>query len=119
MDNRLFLEIIAERKIAEHLKKCVVPRGIADIVEVIMLAARAHAFLAGYRPAIGPRFEAREDILERHHARINEHERGIILRHKRRRRHAFMPGLAEIIDEGSADVVGRSHDAALRRAGLE
>ena len=47
MGDRLLLEIIAERKIAEHFKECVMPRGIADIVEIIMLAASAHAFLAG------------------------------------------------------------------------
>ena len=43
--NRLFLEIIPEGKIAEHFKKCVVPRGITDIVEVIMLAACPNTFL--------------------------------------------------------------------------
>ena len=43
--DRLFLEIIAEREIAEHFEEGVVPRGIADIVEVVVLAAGAHAFL--------------------------------------------------------------------------
>ncbi len=45
--NRPFLEIIAEREIAEHLEEGVVARGVADIVEVVMLAAGAHAFLRG------------------------------------------------------------------------
>ena len=44
MGDRLFLEIIAEREIAEHLEEGVVPRGIADIVEIVVLAARADAF---------------------------------------------------------------------------
>jgi hypothetical protein len=45
------LEIVAEGKIAEHLEEGVMPRGIADIVEVVVLAARAHALLRGHRPA--------------------------------------------------------------------
>ena len=43
--DRVFLEIIAERKIPEHLEKRLMPRGLADLVQVVMLAAGAHAFL--------------------------------------------------------------------------
>ena len=39
------LEVIAEREIAQHLEKRMVARGVADIVEVVVLAAGAHAFL--------------------------------------------------------------------------
>ena len=46
MGNRLLFEIIAERKIAEHFKKRVVPRRIAHIIEVVMLTPCPHAFLA-------------------------------------------------------------------------
>src|SRR5580704_8041330 len=42
--DRPLLEVIAKRKIAEHLEKGEVPRGVADIVEVVVLAAGAHAF---------------------------------------------------------------------------
>ena len=45
--DRAILEIIAEREIAEHLEEGVMARGIADIVEVVVLAAGAHAFLRG------------------------------------------------------------------------
>ena len=41
------LEIVAEREVAEHLEEGVVARGVADIVEVVVLAAGAHAFLRG------------------------------------------------------------------------
>ena len=41
----LALEVLAETEITEHLEKGVVPRGIADVVEVVVLAARAHAAL--------------------------------------------------------------------------
>jgi hypothetical protein len=40
-----FLEIVAEGKVAEHFEECVVARGVAHIVEVIVLAAGTHAFL--------------------------------------------------------------------------
>ena len=45
------LEIVAEREIAEHLEEGVVARGVADVVEVVVLAAGAHAFLRGRRRA--------------------------------------------------------------------
>jgi hypothetical protein len=41
------LEVVAEGEVAEHLEEGVVPGGVADIVEVVVLAAGAHAFLAG------------------------------------------------------------------------
>ena len=41
----VFLEIIAEGEIAQHLEEGVMAGGIADIVEVVVLAAGAHAFL--------------------------------------------------------------------------
>ena len=43
--DRALLEIVAEREVAEHLEEGVVARGVADIVEVVVLAAGAHAFL--------------------------------------------------------------------------
>ena len=42
----VFLEVVAEGEIAEHLEEGVVPGGIADIVQVVVLAAGADAFLA-------------------------------------------------------------------------
>ena len=43
--DRVVLEIVAERKVAEHFEERVVARRIADIVEIVVLAARPHAFL--------------------------------------------------------------------------
>ena len=70
---------------------------------------------------VGPRFEAGEDVLERHHAGVDEHQGRVVVRHQRRRRHPRVAVLLEIIEEGAADVVGRGHDrrckcaAALRQ----
>ncbi len=43
--DRALLEIIAEGEIPEHLEEGVMARGVADIVEIVVLAAGAHAFL--------------------------------------------------------------------------
>src|SRR6266516_2933171 len=55
------LEIVAEREIAEHLEKGVMPRGVADIVEIIVLAAGAHAFLRGGGARIAPLLDSGKD----------------------------------------------------------
>ena len=44
-------------------------RGVADIVEIVVLAAGAHAFLRGDGARVGALLDAGEDILELHHAR--------------------------------------------------
>ena len=112
--NRLFLEVIAERKIAQHLEKCVVPCGIPDIVEIVVLAAGPHAFLGRNRPWGSARFQPGKDILERHHPGVDEHQRGIIVRNKRRGRHGFMTIRGEIVEKRPADFVGRAHIRADR-----
>src|ERR1700761_6271829 len=43
--DRAILEVVAEGKVAEHLEEGEVTRRVADIVEVVVLAAGAHAFL--------------------------------------------------------------------------
>ena len=39
-------EIVAEGEIAEHFEEGVMARGVADIVQIVVLAAGAHALLA-------------------------------------------------------------------------
>ena len=107
------LEVVAEREIAQHLEESMVARRIADIVEIVVLAAGAHAFLRGGRALERQRLHAGEDVLELHHARIGEHERRIVARHKRAGRHMFMAVLAEEIDECSADIVEAAHNQLL------
>ena len=105
-----FLEIVAEGEIAEHLEEGVVTCGVADIVEVVVLAAGAHAFLRCRRRRIGPVFETGEDVLELHHARIGEHQRRVIARHKRARRHDLVSVLLEIVEKRRPDFVHATHD---------
>ena len=53
------LEVIAEGEIAQHLEEGVVPGGVADIVEIVVLAAGAHAFLRRGGAAVGALLGAR------------------------------------------------------------
>ncbi len=41
--------------------------GVAHIVQIIMFAAGAHAFLCGGGPRVIARFNAREEVFELHH----------------------------------------------------
>ncbi len=104
-----FLEIIAEREIAEHLEEGVMARGVADIVEVVVLAAGADAFLRRDRPRIGPLFQAGEDVLELHHAGIGEHQGGVVARHERRARHDHVPLARKKAEEVRPDFVDAAH----------
>jgi hypothetical protein len=47
--NGFTLEVVAEAEITQHFKKCVVPGGVADVLQIVVLAARAHASLRGSR----------------------------------------------------------------------
>ena len=49
--DRLGLEVVAEGEVAEHLEERVVARGEAHVLEVVVLAARAHALLRATWPA--------------------------------------------------------------------
>ena len=103
------LEIVAEREVAEHLEEGVMARGVADIVEVVVLAAGAHAFLRGGGARIGALLEAGEDVLELHHAGIGEHQGGIVARHERGRRHDLVAVPGEIVEEARPDLVDAAH----------
>ena len=106
MGDRLFLEIIAERKIAQHFKECVVPRSIAHIVEIIMLATSSYAFLARHGTRNSAGFKAGKVVLKRNHPRIDEHQCRVIIRDQRCGLHNVMVIAPKIIEEGAADIVG-------------
>ena len=80
-----FLEVIAEGPVAEHLEECVVIGVEADVVEVVVLAAGADAFLGVSRATgcVGALGLSEEDGHELVHAGVGEqkvrrigHERG-------------------------------------------
>ena len=113
--DRQRLEVVAEAEIAQHLEEGVMPGGVADIVQVVVLAAGAHAFLRGDRPVVGPLLDAGEDVLELHHAGIGEQQGRVVVRHQRRGGHDLVAVPAEIVEEGRADLVGGRHGSTVRR----
>src|SRR5262245_36357881 len=63
----LGLEVIAEGEITQHLEESVVSRGVTHIVEIIVLAAGAHAFLCRGGAPVGTLLGAGEHVLELDH----------------------------------------------------
>ena len=113
MANRLFLEVISEGKITQHLEECVMPCGIADIIEIVVFAPGADTFLRAGRARRRWCFKAGKDILERHHPGIDEHQCRVVIGHQRRALHGCVVCAREIIEEGAANIVGRLHAAQL------
>jgi hypothetical protein len=117
--DRLFLEIVAEGKIPQHFEECMVPGRVSDVVEVVVLAAGAHALLRRRRPDRRRGLGAGEDVLERHHAGVDEQQRRIALRHEGRGRDDGVVVAAEVAQELTADIVEAGHGTGrleLRRA---
>ena len=112
--DRPLLEVVSEGEVTEHLEEGMMPCGIPDIVEVVVLAARAYAFLCGHGARIRPLLQPREDILELHHPCIGEHQGRIIARHQRRRRHHLVIVAREEIEEAFADIVDAAHFRTVR-----
>ena len=109
MVDRLVLEVVAEGEVAEHLEEGVVAGGVSDVVQVVVLAAGADAFLRGGGAGVRALFLAGEDVLELDHAGIGEHQGGVVARHQRAGFHDGVTVAGEIVEEGGADVVRRGH----------
>ena len=107
--NGLPLEVVAEREIPKHLEKGVMPRGPAHILEVVVLAARAHALLGGDRTHVVPALVAQEYRFELDHAGIGEQERGILGRHQRRGADHTVAVPREVVEEALANLGARLH----------
>ena len=111
--DRLFLEIVAKAEIPQHFKEGMVPRGIAHIVQIVMLAPGTHAFLRGGGALVVAGLDPGEQVLELHHAGIGEHQRRVIARHQRAGGHDLMAVARKIIEKGRADIVQRGHGRLL------
>src|SRR5580704_9451915 len=115
----LFLEIISEGKIAEHLEKRVMAVGESDIFQIVMFSAGAHALLASGGALVIAPLEAEEDVLELIHARVGEQQRGIVVRYKRGAAHRAVAALFEIFQKCFADSVASPLRASQRRPRLQ
>ena len=107
--DRQRLEIVAEREVAEHLEERVMARGVADVVEVVVLAAGAHAFLRRDGAVVGPPLDAGEDVLELHHPGVGEHQRRIVARHQRTRGDDLVAVLGEELQKARSNLVDAAH----------
>src|SRR5258708_28049340 len=83
--NGVALEVVAEGEVPQHLKERIVPRGVTDLLEVVMLSARPNAFLRRRCPTRTERWrlESKKHLLELHHAGVREQQRRIVFRHQR------------------------------------
>ena len=95
--DRVFLEVVTKREIAQHLEEGVVAGRVTHVLEIVVLAARAHALLRGCGSRIGTRLQTGEDVLELDHAGVGEHQRRVVTRHQRARLNDFVAVLAEVL----------------------
>ncbi len=113
---RLLLEVIAEGPVAQHLEEGVVVGVVTDVLEVVVFAAGADAFLGvggagvGGGAGAGPfgdvgLFVAEEDGHELVHAGVGEEQAGRV-REQRRRRDDRVLLRVEEIEEGLAELRG-------------
>ena len=107
--DRAVLEIVTKGEIAQHFEERVVAGGITHIVQVIVFTPRTHTFLRRGGTPIWPRLGGGEDVLELHHARIGEHQGGIVMGHQGGGVDNFVPRRLKIIQEGLADIVCALH----------
>ncbi len=99
----VFLEVVAEAEIAQHLEEGVVAIGEADVLQVVVLAAGAHALLRGGGARVVALLDAEEDVLELVHAGVGEQQRGIVGRHQRGGVHFLVSLGDEIVQEHAAN----------------
>ena len=72
--DRLMLEVVAEREVAEHLKEGAVARGLADVLDI----GRADALLAGRHAVARRLFFPGEPCFHGAHAGVDEQKRGVV-----------------------------------------
>ena len=77
------LEVVAEAEVAQHFEEGVVARGVADVFQVVVLAAGAHAALHGGGARIRAAVQAQEHVLELDHAGVGQQHRWVIAWHQR------------------------------------
>ncbi len=72
------LEVIAEGEIPQHLEEGVMPLGVADLLEIVVLSPGPNTLLTGSGPEVVTLFLAQEDALELDHARVGKQQRGVV-----------------------------------------
>ena len=80
--DRVALEVVAEAEVAQHLEERVVPSGVADVLQVVVLAAGAQRLLRRCGTRVWALLAPSEHVLELHHAAVDEQQRRIVGRHE-------------------------------------
>src|SRR5438093_4312757 len=104
--DRLALEVVAEGEVAEHLEEGVGSRGVAHLLQVIVLPPGAHAFLAGHGSGVSAPLESLEHPLELHHPGVGEQQGGVVRRDQGGARHLLVAPRLEELQELAADFGG-------------
>ena len=109
-EDRVALEVVPERPVAEHLEERVVARRPPDLLEVVVLAGDAQAALVVDRPLVRARLGADQDVLELDHPRVREQQRRVPGRDQAGAGHDRVTALGEELDEAAADLGGGQRD---------
>ena len=78
-------EVVAEGEVAHHFKEGVVAGGVADVFQVVVFAACAHAFLRGGSAVVGAFVEAEEYVFKLVHTGVGKQQGRVVVRHERGR----------------------------------
>ena len=78
------------------------PVGEADVLQIVVLPARAHALLRSCGARIVALLQSEKDVFELVHPRVGEQQGGIIGRDQRRRVHFLVPFLHKEVQKFSA-----------------
>ena len=111
---RVTFEVVAKAEVTQHFKKGVVARGVANVFEIVVLAACAHAALRGRRPQITAFLIAKKHVLELNHARIGKKQRGIVARHQGRTRNDLVSPFTKEFEECVAQLIAGHRFHGLR-----
>ena len=102
--DRLLLEVVAEREVPEHLEERVVPQRRADVVQVVVLAAHAHALLRRRGARVGALLPAEERVLELVHPGVREEQRRVVARDERGAGDDGVAVPLKVFEEAAADL---------------
>src|SRR5262249_49796891 len=97
--NGFVFEVVAEGEVPEHLEEGVMAPGVADVVEIVVLAARADTLLRARRPLVVSLLPSGEDVLELVHPGVGEEQRRVFGGNERGRGHTAVAPLFEIPKE--------------------
>ena len=107
--DRLALEIVAEAEVAQHLEEGVMAGGVADVLQVVVLAAGAHAALGADGAVIGAALAAEEGVLELDHAGVGEQQGCIVAGDQGAARHLLVSALGEVVEKAGAKLFAALH----------